>query len=67
MLQDQNVSPMFIFPKARMNLQLMRDGTFGAIYRCLKNGWIIEELFFDWIKHFHQHFNSSEEDPSHIR
>ncbi|KAJ8945555.1 hypothetical protein NQ318_020401 [Aromia moschata] len=59
----QFVSPMFIFPRARMNPQLMRDGPIGAVYRCSKNGWINEELFFDWIKHFHQHVKSSEKDP----
>jgi hypothetical protein len=59
----QFISPMFIFPRARMNSQLMRDGPVGAIYRCSKNGWINEVLFFEWLKHFQKHVKSSEEDP----
>lgn len=59
----QFVPPMFIFPRARMNPLLTRDGPIGAIYKCSKNGWINEELFFDWVKHFHQHVKASQEDP----
>jgi hypothetical protein len=59
----QFISHMFIFPRARMNSQLMRDGPVGAIYRCSKNGWINEVLFFEWLRHFQKHVKSSEEDP----
>lgn len=60
----QFVPPMFIYPRARMNPQLTRDGPIQAIYKCSKNGWINEELFFEWIQHFQQHVKATVDDPA---
>lgn len=46
------VPPMFIFPRERMSEQLCKNGPIGAIYECSKRGWINEELFLVWLKHF---------------
>ncbi|CAG4958811.1 unnamed protein product [Colias eurytheme] len=46
------VPPMFIFPRKRINPQLEKDDLAGAIYKCSDNGWINENLFFEWLKHF---------------
>ncbi|XP_030757551.1 uncharacterized protein LOC115883338 [Sitophilus oryzae] len=34
-----------------------------AIYRCSKSGWITEDLFLEWLKHFAQYVNVSTVDP----
>lgn len=53
------VPPMFIFPRKRMTPTLEKDGPAGAIYKCSDNGWINEELFLEWLKHFTQHTKPS--------
>lgn len=57
------VPPMFIFKRERMKEGLQRNGPVGAIYRCSKSGWITEDLFTEWIKHFASYTKSSKEDP----
>lgn len=46
------VPPMIIYPRAKLNPLLQRNGPAGAIYQCSKNGWITNDLFFKWIEHF---------------
>lgn len=46
------VPPMFIYPRERMSNLLKKDGPIGAIYTHSKKGWINEELFVVWLKHF---------------
>jgi len=46
------VPPMFIYPRERMSDLLKKDGPIGAVYECSKKGWINEELFIVWLKHF---------------
>ncbi|KAL4092450.1 hypothetical protein QTP88_026951 [Uroleucon formosanum] len=36
----------------RMSDLLKKDGPIGAVYECSKKGWINEELFIVWLKHF---------------
>ncbi|XP_045461681.1 uncharacterized protein LOC123671731 [Harmonia axyridis] len=57
------VPPMFIFPRKRMTPTLEKDGPTGAIYKCSDNGWINEELFLQWLKHFTQYAKPSAEEP----
>lgn len=42
---------------------LDRNGPVGAIYRCSKSGWITEDLFLEWLRHFAQFVKCSLEDP----
>ncbi|KAH9636306.1 hypothetical protein HF086_003273 [Spodoptera exigua] len=57
------VPPIFILPRKRMTPALEKDGPTGAIYKCLDNGWINEELFLQWLKHFIQYAKPSAEEP----
>lgn len=57
------VPPMFIFCRKRMSSNLKKNGPPGASYMCSDNGWMIEELFVEWLKHFHQFTKISQEDP----
>lgn len=55
--------PMFIYPRQRHSPALEYDGPRGAIYRCSKNGWINENLFTDWLKHFAGFTKPSQNEP----
>ncbi|KAB0790434.1 hypothetical protein PPYR_15196, partial [Photinus pyralis] len=55
------VPPMFIFKREPMNNALEKNGPTDAIYRSSKSGWITEELFVEWLKHFAQCVNASTE------
>ncbi|CAH2097657.1 unnamed protein product [Euphydryas editha] len=46
------VPPMFIFPRQRVKASLRIGGPPGALYECSKLGWINEELFVKWLRHF---------------
>ena len=46
-----------------MQASLERGGPNGSIYKCSKTGWMNEELFLDWIKHFKEHTGSTPENP----
>lgn len=57
------VPPMFIFARLRMASGLERNGPPGSIYQCSKNGWINEDLFRVWLRHFVNFTNVSKENP----
>lgn len=57
------VPPMFIFARERMSPLLARGGPPGSLYTCSKKGWITEELFLQYLKHFQQFVKASKEDP----
>jgi hypothetical protein len=46
------VPPMFIYPRVRMREDFLDRGPVGAIGRASKSGWMTEELFTEWFKHF---------------
>ncbi|KAJ8943344.1 hypothetical protein NQ318_000559 [Aromia moschata] len=56
------IPPMFIFARQRMNPELTKNGPTNALYKISKNGWITDELFFDWIQHFAKHIKASIEE-----
>lgn len=58
------IPPMFIYPRTRMSDQLKRNGPVGAIYECSKKGWMNEDLFLSWLKHFQRHAMTSKENPA---
>ena len=47
-------SPMLIFPRCHLSPLLEKNGPPGSVYSCSKTGWIYEELFVVWLKHFAQ-------------
>lgn len=57
------VPPMFIYARKRMSDHLKKNGPPGAVYHCSDNGWITEDLFIDWLKHFEHCIKVSKEDP----
>lgn len=57
------IPPMFIFARQRMTPLLEKDGPVGAIYTNSKNGWINEDLFVTWLKHFAAFAKPTKESP----
>ena len=57
------VPPMFIYRRQRMNDQLSRNGPPGALYKCSSSGWIVNELFTEWLRHFAEFVKPSKENP----
>lgn len=54
---------MFIYPRVRMNNLFEKGGPVGSIYACSKNGWINNELFLKWLKHFSKSVKLTSGDP----
>ena len=46
------VPPMIIFPRKMMTESLMHNAPAGAVGLCTPKGWIDEECFMKWLKHF---------------
>ena len=44
--------PIMIFPRARMNNNLMIGAPEGAVGCVSSNGWINEDIFLQWLNHF---------------
>lgn len=61
------IPPMFIFARQRMTPLLEKDGPAGALYTNSKNGWINEELFVTWVKHFAAFVNSGQSQQSYFQ
>jgi hypothetical protein len=48
----QYVPPLFIFPRKNMKASLTNNAPPGSIGTCTPSGWINEEKFTMWFKHF---------------
>jgi hypothetical protein len=46
-----------------MSPHLQKNGPIGALYACSKNGWITEELFFEWRPNFTHFAKPSKDEP----
>ncbi|CAG4918332.1 unnamed protein product [Colias eurytheme] len=57
------IPPMFIFARQRMTPLLEKDGPSGALHTNSKNGWINEDLFVTWLKHFAAFAKPTQESP----
>ncbi|KAB0804091.1 hypothetical protein PPYR_01061 [Photinus pyralis] len=57
------VPPMFIYGRKRMNVQIQKGGPPGASYFCSDKGWMTEELFIQYLKHFKKFVKPTTEDP----
>lgn len=57
------IPPMFIIARQRMTPFLEKDGPAGALYTNSKNGWINEDLFVTWLKHFAAFAKPPQESP----
>ncbi|XP_030763697.1 uncharacterized protein LOC115888203 [Sitophilus oryzae] len=57
------IPPFFIFPRKQTSVTLETGGPLGAVYQCSDNGWMNQDLFADWLKHFNKHAKPSIADP----
>lgn len=53
------IPPMLIFKRKRMMELLLRGSPPGTLGACSDNGWITNELFLKWLKHFAAHAKPS--------
>ena len=55
--------PMFIFPRVRYSDRMVDGGPAGCIGVCHESGWMTQENFLTFMKHFVLHSKSSIEHP----
>lgn len=58
-----SVPPFFVFPRVHFKDYFIRDGPIGCKGGSNPSGWMTEELFVAFLKHFHNHVKSSKENP----
>jgi hypothetical protein len=54
-----SIPPFFIFPRVHFKDHFIRDGPVGCKGGSNPSGWMTEELFIDFLKHFHNHVKST--------
>jgi hypothetical protein len=59
----QYVPPMLIFKRKRMKEELKNGAPPGSLVTNNKSGWMDEDLFMDWLRHFHSFVKSTKERP----
>ncbi|KAJ4935245.1 hypothetical protein JOQ06_016781, partial [Pogonophryne albipinna] len=57
------VPPMFISPRVRFKDSLLNGSPAGSIGHCTKSGWMNEDAFLIFLKHFIRHTNCSTDHP----
>ena len=57
------VPPMFLFPRVDFRNNFIFGGPLGCIGGANKSGWMNEDLYVNFIKHFFHHVRSSKERP----
>ncbi|GBP09108.1 Jerky protein homolog-like [Eumeta japonica] len=58
-----SVPPFFVFPRVHFKDYFIRDGPIGCKGGSNPSGWMTEELFVAFLKHFHNHVKSTKENP----
>nr|CAI5833928.1 unnamed protein product [Callosobruchus analis] len=53
------IPPMFVFPRTRYQEHFIRDGPVGSVGTGNPSGWMEDETFMVFLKHFQKHTNSS--------
>lgn len=53
------IPPTFIFPQVNFKDHFIRDGPPGCIGAANKSGWMMEDHFLQFLKHFHHHTRAS--------
>ena len=53
------IPPMFVFPRTRYSEHFIRDGPTGSIGAGNPSGWMQDETFIVFLKHFQKHTNAS--------
>lgn len=57
------VPPAFIFPRIRMRTEFLDDAPPESLGIAEKKGWMNQELFVQYLKHFIKHSRPTEKDP----
>ncbi|XP_045767598.1 uncharacterized protein LOC123868946 isoform X1 [Maniola jurtina] len=58
-----SVPPFFVFPRMHFKDHYIRDGPIGCKGGSSPSGWMTEELFVVFLKHFHHHVKSTKKNP----
>lgn len=53
------IPPLFVFPRVRYQDHFIRDGPVGSVGAGNPSGWMQEETFILFLKHFQKHSNAS--------
>ncbi|CAH2006682.1 unnamed protein product [Acanthoscelides obtectus] len=54
------IPPMLVFPRKNMKPELLNGAPPGSVARCHPSGWIQQDIFIDWLRHFILHVKPSE-------
>lgn len=57
------VPPLFVFPRVNYKEHFVRDGPVGCVGACNPSGWMNEDIFVAFLKHFVKHVKSTKESP----
>lgn len=60
----QFIPPMLIYPRKNRNDLLLRGAPPGTIYAVHPSGWIQQNLFTEWFRHFINCVKPSQDDPA---
>lgn len=58
----KRVQLVTLYPR-RLYFHAKKNEYFGSLYKCSDNGWINEDLFYQWLKHFTGHATPTIEEP----
>ena len=58
------IPPMFVFPRVKVNADLLRGAPVGSTQANNKSGWMVIESFIHWLKHFINFSASSKSNTS---
>ncbi|XP_004212505.2 uncharacterized protein LOC101237170 [Hydra vulgaris] len=57
------VPPAFIFPRKKMRYEFLDDAPSDSLGLANKSGWMTQELFPEYLKHFSKHTRPTQNDP----
>lgn len=57
------VPPLFVFPRVNFKEHFVRDGPVGCVGSCNPSGWMNEDIFVAFLKHFVQHVKPTKQSP----
>lgn len=61
---ENSIPPMLIFPRKNSLQRFIRDGPPGCMGTANGSGWIQEDDYVEFLKHFHSHAKPSKDNPA---
>ena len=58
-----NIPPYFVFPRVHFYEHFLKEGPFGSSGNANPSGWMNEQIFLDFLKHFVKHSKVTKEKP----